>query len=398
MLKIVVVLALISAPLCPQATLSKSDKKAAKAAKASKSQADASPQNGPVTSSVFQRNLVTANAKISDIVTYHNAYYNDVESRHFTTGEVLGYVTPWNGHGYDVAKTFGKKLGLVSPVWLQLLPKSHNNDKAYTVGGLHDVDPGWVKEVRKNSKLLPRILFDKWTGPDYMKLFGSAAEQKEVAKVIASTVTEHGFDGIVLEIWSQFGGQVKEEASTLIQYISEAVRADGKVFVLVIPPALYKGNSPGMFNAADFTRLEPHVDFFSLMTYDYSSVQNPGPNAPISWVKQCVLALNPKTKAHKILLGLNFYGLSYTADGGGQHVLGRDFVDALKHLSGNVKLKADKDSAENFVEVKVDGVKRTIFYPTLYSIQSRLHLAKELGTGISIWELGQGMDYFFDLF
>lgn len=40
----------------------------------------------------------------------------------------------------------------------------------------------------------------------------------------------------------------------------------------------------------------------------------PGPNAPLSWVRACVQVLDPKSKwRSKILLGLNLYGMDYSA-------------------------------------------------------------------------------------
>ena len=99
----------------------------------------------------------------SDIIDNHASYYEETSDRNYG-GNVLGYVTPWNNHGYDVAKIFGEKFSLISPVWLQIQPSKDDSSKPYLIGGSHDIDGNWVAEVKKNNALLvPRILFDKVT-------------------------------------------------------------------------------------------------------------------------------------------------------------------------------------------------------------------------------------------
>lgn len=51
----------------------------------------------------------------------------------------------WNNHGYDVAKIWGTKFDIISPVWLQVVRQPNG---VYKINGEHDVDSGWIKDVR----------------------------------------------------------------------------------------------------------------------------------------------------------------------------------------------------------------------------------------------------------
>lgn len=52
---------------------------------------------------VFARGLVQEQLTAQQILAEHDNYAPDTTVRRFN-GTTLGFVTPWNSHGYDVAK------------------------------------------------------------------------------------------------------------------------------------------------------------------------------------------------------------------------------------------------------------------------------------------------------
>lgn len=222
----------------------------------------------------------------------------------------------------------------------------------YEITGKHDIDSKWMKNVRENNpsvKIDVRVLFDGWTIQDFTNLLIDHSEQTQLAKTIADFCRKQKFDGIVLEVWSQIGGSVRNDVLIdLIEVVSQRLKNNELELILVLPPS----GERLTITPDEFRTLSKFVTAFSLMTYDYSSPQRPGPNSPVNWVENSVEHLVPDThdpNRAKILLGLNFYGNDYTISGGGP-IVGHEFINLLKAYKG--KLKLDEESKENFFEVR----------------------------------------------
>lgn len=81
---------------------------------------------------------------------------------------------------------------------------------------------------------------------------------------------------------------------------------------------------------------------------------------------------------------------------GGGAITGRDYLSLLEKYKPVLQWEG-VSSEHFFLYADYNQNKHAVFYPSLKSILIRLEEAQSFGTGISIWEIGQGLDYFFDL-
>ncbi|XP_043698310.1 chitinase domain-containing protein 1 [Telopea speciosissima] len=361
--------------------------------------------------SVYDRSLVRPNVNYQEILAEHSNVLENSSHRHYTY-PVLAYITPWNPKGYELAKRFISKITHISPVWYDL----KSEGRKLILDGRHNADKGWISDLRMNGHalVLPRIVLEAFP----KEFLRKKKQQGKAIDLIVSECREMGYDGIVLESWSRWAAYgvlddpgLRTQALQFIKQLGDALHAVNSErkpkhylqLVYVIGPPHSRDLQAHDFGPEDLQTLSSAVDGFSLMTYDFSGPQNPGPNAPLKWIQSTLQLLLQNTRsdpsmAHKILLGINFYGNDFMlSEGfGGGAIIGKEYLSLLeKHKP---VLQWEENSAEHlFVYYDNKRVKHAVFYPSLMSISKRLEEAQTLGVGISIWEIGQGLDYFFDL-
>nr|XP_023911384.1 chitinase domain-containing protein 1 [Quercus suber] len=370
------------------------------------------PTTNPTDSYVFQRGLVKANVDFQEILAENSKVSENTSHRHYNY-PVLAYITPWNSKGYEIAKRFNSKFTHLSPVWYDL--KSQGT--GLILEGRHNADVGWISELRRSGDawVLPRVVLEAFPA----ELLTRKKQRDKAIKLIVTECKDMGYDGIVLEAWSRWAAygilhdpEMRNSALQFIKQLGHALHSLSSArndeqqlqLVFVIGPPHSDKLQKHDFGPEDLQSLSNAVDGFSLMTYDFSSPQNPGPNAPLKWIHSTLrLILRPtgnsaQGPAHKIFLGINFYGNDFVLAGGlgGGAITGRDYLSLLeKHRP---LLQWEKNSGEHlFFYSNDDNIKHAVFYPSLLSISMLLEEARSWGCGISIWEIGQGLDYFFDL-
>ncbi|KAH7651585.1 Glycoside hydrolase protein [Dioscorea alata] len=306
-----------------------------------------------------------------------------------------------------MAKLFSSKLTHISPVWYELKSKG----KDFVLEGRHNADAGWISDLQKNghSLVLPRVVLEAFPAEFITK----KKQWRKAIDIIVKECEEMGYDGIVLESWSRWAAygvlqdpDMRLMALKFIKHLGEALHSVTSAtnsghhleLIYVIPAPHSQNLGEYDFGPQDIQEVKNAVDGFSLMTYDFSSPQNPGPNAPLKWIRASLqLLLNDVKDGHMIFLGINFYGNDYILSGGSgsRAITGRDYIFLLEKHKPSITW--EEKSEEHYFIYTSNNQKHAVFYPSLMSISTRLNEARKWGAALSIWEIGQGLDYFFDL-
>ncbi len=358
-----------------------------------------------------------------DSEKYIAEHYNS-SREHLFHGEVLGFVTPWNGPGYDVAKKFPQKFTYVSPVWFQvrpLLPEddaTQYNHQPYIISGQHDIDDAWVEAVGRH-KIFPRFTIDyskfEQVPKERMNEFFDYRTNQPFIDSIVSQITQlarqYQWGGIVFEYGFVNTNMV---LGSILVPLTQKLSSNGVKVILVIAPwrKPIQQMKDQFVSKMDLSFLEQYVHRFFVMTYDYAvAMRMVGPNAPVSDMIQPTLrhlilgdvnssrpesgelGFDERKIAQKLLLGLNLYGYLFGGNGGAEPVLGSRVLEILGQDKGAFSV-FEQASSEHWFKTQLGPV----YYPTLHSIDTRLKIAKEWGLpGVGFWELGQGVDSFYDL-
>lgn len=355
---------------------------------------------------MYDRGLVSRHVTPRSVLREHAGFHFNV-SRRLSPGFCLGFVSPWSARGEEAAWRFGSKLTHLSPI-------------LYGVDALGHLvaheKPRWVEGLREGlacpgcpppAKLVPLVSL---RGLDMATFFAPDEGQEERAgKLLIALLQQHvtlGFDGLLLDAHQHLArldratrAAVAPKLHIFVQLLAsqlsqqETSGAPGTLLLLVPP-------HPELFSPTQFSQLAEPLGGFVLSTANFSTVQGrPGPNAPLAWMRDALASLEPtEANRHKLMATLPLLGWDFTLPDGEPRVSvdGEQYLGLLReHRPPRIDWHAE--AAEHVFTYVEDDKRHSVYYPSLKGLAERLGMLRGLGVGVALYELGTGLDYFFDL-
>lgn len=289
---------------------------------------------------------------------------------------------------------------IIAPSWYYLDDTADGN----VVGGW-DATPADYKQFTtyvqaRDLKVLP-VIQSSW---DTTKTVDTVMASETARAKLIGQIIEHinnlNADGIVID----FEFMSDETGPYLTQFMKELYAQLHPLNKLVIEAVMPRTGAESWLGEFDYSALAQNVDYLHIMTYDYSH-GSPGPIAPLDWMSKVMKYTQDQgVDMHKVLLGIPYYGVDWTATGNtsapysrvsrGLHTLYGPTAD--KDLNGMMELTAQYNSSVQrdpsqvpyFSYVDTAGGSHTVYYDDAQSWNAKMGLLSQYGLGgVGAWSL-----------
>ena len=349
------------------------------------------PSFTKVDESVFDKQIVQEKVNISDVLNNYNEVLSDMNANFVGRGKhVLGFITPWNNDGYGLTEEFGDKFSVVVPTWFFAEIKNMK----FVINGEDAVNQTWLdimREKHPGTLIAPRLIFN--INPDVFY-----NENKYIFNVfrqtLANIIQKYDFNAIFLEVPSYVTFlQTNQLVPALVKEIRMAFGKKKKGKVLCEIPNVLKG----YLDYIDPKSLKKIADQADLVYMSIYELPQTSAISPLSALEQTNIWLQQSgIKKEKFIAGFPFFGFDYGNGVGREYVMGQDFINTLSEYK--VSPYFLKEYQETVYFYKKNKASHTLYYPSLYDLNTRFHKTISYGyAGFGIWELAQGLPYFYDL-
>ena len=402
---------------------------------------------GPTGETVYDRGLVTRKSDAASVLVHQGRYNSNTTRRMLAPSLALGFASWEHPRTLEVVRRFGRKLTHFAPLRAYGVDAAGELSHLLPDGALRTLASaaaGSASGSRHAAAARPRLVpVVSLAGLDYARFFAGDEDSEageargELLVALAREVRRRKLDGLVLD--------AHVYAAPLERTTLRAVLPQLHIFVqllahqlsqldppaellLAVPPEHWapRGSTKqfrGLFSKSQFDQLHWILGGFALATQNFSAnLRVPGPSAPLEWVRAAANALaEPGSEdyaaaAAKLMVTVPLGGwdhpLPRTAaqlevDGHGvaadqpvvlppKPLSGAAYLDLLR--AHRPRLEWVGDAAEhNFTYDDRGGAKHEVWHPTLKALAERLGHLRQLGVGVALWELGDGLDYFYDL-
>lgn len=311
----------------------------------------------------------------------------------------MAVVFPWLTHSPASLESFKRNAGAmthISPTWMSMNARGEIT--------LKEQQPE-VRELVKahGLKLCPLIVNEGFKADVADAILRDPVRRRENAERLCDLVEEQGWEGLNLD----FEGPIlrnRDHFTDFVAHISERLRPRGiELSVDVVGQSRAPQPIPGEGEPAnhaawadlyDFRALGALVDRFMIMGYDFHpAAGTPGPVGPAWWLRQVLEWTLSHMPAHKVVLGLPFYGRQWAVRGrealGGKSFLYPQTAELLAARGGEPMYDWDAQSWQ-YRYVDAEGQQQILWFDDAESLRARMGLVQEYGlAGVAFWCLGQ---------